>query len=445
MHLAGLLSDLLLSLWRGTMDCAASDNVDSWEWRVMHGDVWEAHGAAVAAAGIYLPGSFDRRPRNIAEKINTGYKTWEFQLYLFGLAPALTYGLLPEPYWLNYCRLVAGFRIICQHRIARSDLQRAQIILGEWELEFEELYYQRRQDRIHFIRPCAHQVNHLVTEAIQKGLPVCYAQWTMERTIGNLGQEIRQPSEPYANLSREGVRRSQVNALKAMLPELDEPPESFPAGAVDLGDGYVLLRKRDRRSAYPQGAEKHAITLFLNEPAPKIFKWARLKLPNGQIARSHWRESLKSMHATKPLRVSRNVKFSLDGVIRFGEVRYFTQLATETVGNDIGETEWSFINVAVISLFSRPDNELLELSSHVVASCAYYGDDDIRVIDIKSITDVVAMVPHRPRLPSGAVEDRFFMVEKPGLDVASFGILPVDDAVEGEESDNDLDDAMDRQ
>jgi hypothetical protein len=129
-------------------------------------------------------------------------------------------------------------------------------------------------------------------------------------------------------------------------------------------------------------------------------------------------------------------------VIRFGEVRYFTQLATETTSGDNGETEWSFINVAVISLFSLPDNELLELSSHVVASCTYYGDDDIRVIDIKSITDVVAMVPHRPRLPSGVVEDRFFMVEKPGLDVASFGILPADDAVEGEGGDNDSDDGQ---
>ncbi|KAG1812448.1 uncharacterized protein BJ212DRAFT_1301462 [Suillus subaureus] len=121
------------------------------------------------------------------------------------------------------------------------------------------------------------------------------------------------------------------------------------------------------------------------------------------------------------------------------------QLATETIGGDNGETEWSFINVAVISLFSLPDNELLELLSHVVTSCAYYGDDGIHVIDIKSITDVVTMVPHHPRLPSEVVEDHFFMVEKPGLDVASFGILPVDDAVEGEGSDNDSDDAMDGQ
>ena len=39
---------------------------------------------------------------------------------------------------------------------------------------------------------------------------ICYAQWTMERTIGNLGQEIRQPSKPYENLAEEGLRRSRV-------------------------------------------------------------------------------------------------------------------------------------------------------------------------------------------------------------------------------------------
>jgi hypothetical protein len=195
MHLAGLLSDLLLSLWRGTMDCAATDAIASWDWAVLKdGDTWEAHGAAVAAAGQHLPGSFDRKPRNIAEKINTSYKTWEFQLYLFALGPALLYGILPEPYWRNYCKLVQGFRMICQHSISFSEAGVAHDILAEWELEFETLYYQRREDRIHFIRPCAHQVNHLVTEAVQKGPPVCYAQWTMERTIGNLGQEIRQPS-----------------------------------------------------------------------------------------------------------------------------------------------------------------------------------------------------------------------------------------------------------
>jgi hypothetical protein len=244
MHLAGNLSDQLLDLWRGTMDCGPDDSVNTWDWAVLKdGDTWSAHGKEVERAGPYLPGSFDRKPRNIAEKINTSYKTWEFQLYTFGLGPALLYNLLPQKYWLNYCKLVRGFQIMCQHQITAEELRDAHALFCSWENEFELIYYQRKEDRLHFIRPCVHQVCHLVPETIRKGPPICYAQWTMERTIGNLGQEIRQPSNPYANLAREGVRRCKVNTLLSAMPELDEPPKGLPQGAVDLGDGYALLRK----------------------------------------------------------------------------------------------------------------------------------------------------------------------------------------------------------
>lgn len=67
------------------------------------GEIWESHGVAVSAATPYLqPGSFDRPPRNIAEKINSGYKAWEWLLYLYGLAPALLFGILPEPYYSHF-------------------------------------------------------------------------------------------------------------------------------------------------------------------------------------------------------------------------------------------------------------------------------------------------------------------------------------------------------
>ncbi|KIK74095.1 hypothetical protein PAXRUDRAFT_85022, partial [Paxillus rubicundulus Ve08.2h10] len=82
-------------------------------------------------------------------------------------------------------------------------LQHVHGLLCTWERKFECFYYQLKHDRLHFIHPAAHQVVHLVVEAIQKGPPICYMQWTMERTIRNLGQEIRQPSQPYANLARE--------------------------------------------------------------------------------------------------------------------------------------------------------------------------------------------------------------------------------------------------
>ncbi|KAG1799205.1 uncharacterized protein HD556DRAFT_1204152, partial [Suillus plorans] len=36
MHLADNLSDLLISLWRGMIDCAATDDVTTWDWAVLH-------------------------------------------------------------------------------------------------------------------------------------------------------------------------------------------------------------------------------------------------------------------------------------------------------------------------------------------------------------------------------------------------------------------------
>jgi hypothetical protein len=308
MHLAGNLSELLLGLWRATLDCGPSDDIETWDWAILKdGEIWDAHGKEVERAGPYLPSSFDRKPRNIAEKLNTGYKTWEFHVYTFGLGPALLYNILPELYWANYCKLVRGFQLMCQHSITAEDLTDAHVLLCVWEREFEMIYYQLKEDRLQFVRPCVHQTSHLVPETIRKGPPICYAQWTMERTIGNLGQEIWQPSRPYANLSKEGVRHCQVNTLLSIIPELDEPPRGLPTGAIDLGDGYALLRKRDRYAMLPTGEPARAISDFLGHERvlPRIKRWARLLLPNGQVARSAWRENLKEL---EQIRMSRNVK-----------------------------------------------------------------------------------------------------------------------------------------
>lgn len=62
---------------------------------------------------------------------------------------------------------------------------------------------------------------------------------------------------------------------------------------------------------------------------------------------------------------------------------------------------------------------LFEFSYHTLLSCTNAGDACLQVIDVKSILSVVAMVPHLP-FP-GDTSERYFVVEKPGLDVASLG------------------------
>ena len=207
--------------------------------------------------------------------------------------------------------------IIHQHHIRADDLKLAGNLLETFVREYEQMYYQRRMDRLHFCRQSIHALLHLAPEVTRIGPPICSSQWTMERTIGNLGEEIRQPSNPYANLSRRGLLRCQVNALTAMIPDLRRPTCPFlPRGAIDLGQGYILLRAQDRYERLMRPQEAGALLRYLGSQqggsssmnsdwCPKVTRWARLRLPNGQVARSHWKEALKPLGK---LRTARNVK-----------------------------------------------------------------------------------------------------------------------------------------
>ncbi|KAF8803010.1 hypothetical protein BYT27DRAFT_7226199 [Phlegmacium glaucopus] len=350
MHLASLnIPDLFINLWRGTFDCDGKDDKSTWDWAVLQGIVWEKHGKDVAACTPYLPGSFDRPPRNPAEKISSGYKAWEFLMYFYGLGPALLFNILPERYWAHFCKLIYAMRIMNQHHISTEDLKKAHAALLEFAYEFELLYYQRRPERLHFVRQSIHALTHLGPEAVRIGPPIISSQWVMERTIGNLGEEIRQHSNPYANLSERGLQQCQVNTLKAMIPELEEEKPKIPRGAQDIGEGYVLLRARDKYLAniLPEVDDYLAVR-----------RWARLQLPNGQVARSLWKESLKPL--TK-IRMARNVKImTRNQSIDFAEISFYFQLSIISNGERTDET------FALISTYSPPHAEILQKSQHIL-------------------------------------------------------------------------------
>ena len=319
MHLTSLnITDLILGLFRGTLDCDPLDNKQTWDWAVLRGDTWTHHGKAVANATPYLPGSFDRPPRNPAEKISSGYKAWEFLTYVYGLGPGLFYNLLPEKYWIHFCKLVSTIRLFYQRSITPTQLVAAHRLILDYCHEFELLYYQRKPERIHFCRPSIHALPHLAPKVVRVGPQVYYTQWTIERTIGNLGEEIKQPSNPYANISQRAIHRCQVNALKAMIPDL-EPDAKLPRGAKDIGDGYILLRARDEYAQKLRDPEAAAVKAYLEQVTgniapnwvPRVKRWARLQLPNGQIARSAWKEMKKPL---KEVQMSRNVKVSSNRV-----------------------------------------------------------------------------------------------------------------------------------
>ncbi|KDQ10224.1 hypothetical protein BOTBODRAFT_116094 [Botryobasidium botryosum FD-172 SS1] len=412
MHALGLnLPELFLLLWRGTMDCFWPDDRSTWDWAIFMNEArWKAHGKIVADARPYLPGSFDRPPRNPAEKINSQYKSTEYQTYLYGLGPGVFYRVLPDEYWAHFCKLVRYARLMYQHEISRDQVREGRELSVVFVREFETLYYQRKATRIHFCRQSIHNVLHLPPSVARVGPAPLASQYPMERTIGNLGQEIKQPSNPYANLSQRTVVRCQVNALKAMIPSLNDDKPKLPLTAIGLGGGYNLLHARDEYRRTIGGPEGLAICAHLqsqgeSNTVARLIRWARLQLPNGQIARSAWKETLKPL---EQVRMSRNVKLSLNGQTAFAEVHFYFR----------GTAPGAPTAFALVTPYSTPDPLLLEQSSNTLYACTH--TETLRVVNVKSIQAVVAMVP-ASNIPLIAGQTTYFVVEKLGLEVQQMG------------------------
>lgn len=317
MHLTALnIPQLLLSLWRGTIAVDPADNQNSWTWmKLKPTNVWQQHGREVGASKSYIPSSFDRCPRNPVEKINSGYKAWEYLLYIFGLGPCLFSNILPIEFWQNYCKLVRGVRLLLQEEISLPELKEAELMIAQFSDEFEMLYVQRRVDRLHFVRACIHTLSHMAPETVRLGPCLIYSQWALERTIGNLGEEIRLHSNAFANLAQRGLRRSQVNALKSMLPDLDTTDIILPRGALDIGDGYIMLTATEATPSSVRQCEAIALQEYLAAVGLaidtanfyKVNRWARIRLPNRQVARSLWKEA---KIPAERVQAARNVKVS---------------------------------------------------------------------------------------------------------------------------------------
>ena len=317
MHLATLnLPDLFIGLWRATIKptgVRTSSAVIAQPWAVLASDeTWRRHGKHVADCKKFIPGSYGRPPRNISEKLNSGYKATEFQLYFYGLGPCLLASVLPNEYWRHYCLGVRAFRILMQEEVSATEVVEAQQYILKWVKEFELIYYERDTSRLHFVRPSMHAPMHLAPGTVQLGPVAIYAQWVMERLIGSLGEEIGLHSDPYENLGQRAVRRCMINALRIIYPSIDKIPKSVPRGGIDLGDGYALLRAKDRTPVSVTALENQAIERYMRSVGHsevssvyKVTRWARLRLPNGQIARSSWKEETTRRNA---IRISRNVK-----------------------------------------------------------------------------------------------------------------------------------------
>ncbi|KAG7090259.1 hypothetical protein E1B28_011856 [Marasmius oreades] len=274
-------------------------------------------------------------------------------------------------------------------------------------------------DRIHFVRPCIHSISHIPSETTHLGPFIIFSQWVIECTIGNLGEEVKNHSSPYANLEQRGIHRCQVNALKALIPDLETPENTLPRGAMDIGDGFILLRARDCTAwvltEKVHGAWKEfwsrqdgVLQTDLTSQC-KVVWWAKLRLPNGQTARSCWKEEKKQLNH---IQTSQYVKFQLNNMTRIGEVHFYF------ADHIAGQTR----HLAIVSLFGLPHSSLLTASKQTYITMENFRDIDVHVIEAKSIHSVVIMASgpcYKRTYQDGTETNHWFMSIKPGLKIVA--------------------------
>jgi hypothetical protein len=167
------------------------------------------------------------------------------------------------------------------------------------------------------VRPWIHTLLHIVNETVSKGPISYYSQWTIERVIGQLEENLRLHSNPFVNLAMIATRTCQANALRSMVPGVvREKPTIYQTG-TDLGNGYAAAHPIDRLRKPVSATEAEALQKMMvdNGFTPdhtwrkdhSVLRFGRLALPNGSVARTAWKEHLKPI---EHLRTARMVEVS---------------------------------------------------------------------------------------------------------------------------------------
>ncbi|KAK6967044.1 hypothetical protein R3P38DRAFT_2589663, partial [Favolaschia claudopus] len=206
-----------------------------------------------------------------------------------------------------------------------------------------------------------------------------------------------------------------------IIPDLEPDDAKIPRGSVELEGGHVLLTAQDSCSREVRPCEEVVIREYLDLEfgsdvadswGGSVVRWARLRLPNSQIARSLWKEQYMTQ-----LRTARMVKIQIDeDTAALAEILFFFILR---VGDSDTDPEQY---LALASFFGPPDTDLLDLSSNAYWSFKHLRDADLRVVDVTSIISCVTMAPDHQYVihrSDGSEIDRWFLFEKPRLKHAS--------------------------
>jgi hypothetical protein len=130
-------------------------------------------------------------------------------------------------------------------------------------------------------------------------------------------------------------------------------------------------------------------------------------------------------------------QLTVNGTSKLAEVQYFFRL----------QFHHEIFSLALVSLFSPPDRDLLVESQNTTEVCHYNGDSALQIVDVKAISTVVSMFPDFQVTPEGEIltpENQYVLMEPPLLKLVSLhGLLNDNDNDNGNGNDDNNDDNND--
>jgi hypothetical protein len=108
------------------------------------------------------------------------------------------------------------------------------------------------------------------------------------------GLSAQKPSNPFRSLAAQTRRVAISYALFTIWPDL-EKSKGNPRGFMELGDGYLPLGPKDVSPHQLSPSEQTTLEDFVLDlrdlDQPSVYRYGRLGIPTGQIARSRWKEA----------------------------------------------------------------------------------------------------------------------------------------------------------
>ena len=212
-------------------------------------------------------------------------------------------------------------------------------------------------------------------------------------------------------------------------------------------DGYVLLPHHE---AHPTPLDEAKIEVLTNywqlqgwptqDSWPNtVCRWAKLQLPNGQKAHSIWFESTVTTSVRRALCVEVRIIFILFIIacLDSGQIEHTSHMRIADIVFYFflcfGESQYP---LAMVNLFSKPDENVLLASSGMVYLCDPL--QGLVVVAISSIRSVVAMFPEMVINEDGKVErtGKFSLMRHAYIELAKYS--PDGFANEGEEGEESV-------